>query len=278
MNIDIDISKVVLKGERLILRSFTEDDLEDFYAYAKTPGLGEAAGWFHHETIDDSKKVLDEFISGKNIFAIEKDGKVIGSVGIHKYDESFFTNFSDKLAVQLGFVLANAYQGQGIMTEALNLVLSYLFEVVKVDVVFGGHFRGNYKSKKIHKKLNYKYFSSHLVKTNMGTEEVTHEYFLTRKSYLEGKEEKNKDKSIEDATTENEDSRQLIRTENFKGGENISITNKFSSTLIFIRLGMVEYDTRIYVGGDIIRINNKAEVSLNIIRDTSMIVVESELR
>lgn len=39
MNELIDISNVVLKTERLILRPFTLEDLNDFYEYARVDGV-----------------------------------------------------------------------------------------------------------------------------------------------------------------------------------------------------------------------------------------------
>lgn len=39
------ITSQTLETERLILRAWRADDLEDFYAYASEPGVGERAGW-----------------------------------------------------------------------------------------------------------------------------------------------------------------------------------------------------------------------------------------
>lgn len=87
MNAEIDISNVVLRTERLILRPWQESDLDDFFEYASVDGVGEMAGWSHHKTIEETQAVLTAFISGKKTFAIERGGKVIGSLGIEKYDE-----------------------------------------------------------------------------------------------------------------------------------------------------------------------------------------------
>ena len=38
MNAEIDVTGVVLKTERLTLRPWREEDLEDFYAYARVMG------------------------------------------------------------------------------------------------------------------------------------------------------------------------------------------------------------------------------------------------
>lgn len=280
MNIKIDVSDVILEGDRVRLRSFKEDDLEDFYLYAKTPGLGESAGWFHHESIDDSKKILDKFIEDKNILAIEKDGKVIGSIGIHPYDEEFFEDLKDKRVAMIGFVLSQDYHRQHLMTESLELVLNYLFNDIGLDAVVGGHFRGNFKSKNIHKKFNYKYFSSHLVKTNMGTMEVTHEYILSKEDYdkyLENKKKQEKSK-VNDSIIDSSNSNQIMSEKSLLQGDIFTLDSDFSNILIFVKNGMIQYESKLYIGGDLIIANPNDKINLEILRDASFIIVETKIR
>lgn len=80
MNKTIDISGIILKTERLVLRPWKESDLEDFFEYASVDGVGQMAGWLPHKSIGESRKILDNFISHKKTFALEYQGKVIGSV------------------------------------------------------------------------------------------------------------------------------------------------------------------------------------------------------
>ena len=280
MNIKVDVSDVALAGDRIRLRTFKKDDLEDFYLYAKTPGLGESAGWFHHESIEDSKKILDKFIRDKNILAIEKDGQVIGSIGIHPYDEDFFEDLHDKRAVEIGFVLSQDYHRQHLMTESLELVLDYLFNDIGLDAVVGGHFRGNFKSKNLHKKFNYKYFSSHLVKTNMGTMEVTHEYILSREDYdqyLENKRKQEKSK-VNDSIIDSSNSNQIISEKSLLQGDIFTLDSDFSNILIFVKNGMIQYESKLYIGGDLIIANPNDKINLEILRDASFIIVETKIR
>ena len=71
MNCYIDVSKIQLETERLVLRPFCEDDLDDFDEYASIPGVGEMAGWPHHETVETSKRILQSFIKKNEVFALE---------------------------------------------------------------------------------------------------------------------------------------------------------------------------------------------------------------
>jgi len=70
MDVIIDITKTIIETDRLLLRTWKESDINDFYEYASVAGVGEIAGWQHHESMDVSQKVLQSFISGKNEFAI----------------------------------------------------------------------------------------------------------------------------------------------------------------------------------------------------------------
>lgn len=282
MNIDINTDKIVLEGERIKLRAFRKTDLDDFYDYAKTPGLGEAAGWFHHKSKEESKEILDTFIKDKNILAIEKDSRVIGSIGIHKYDEEFIEDLSEKKAAELGFVLSSDFHKQGIMTEALEILISYLFNEVGLDALVGGFYRGNFISKKLHEKLNYKYYSSHLTKTNMGTMEVTHEYILSKEDfekYLSSKaKEESENITIEDGKAIEKYNKQIIYHKDLKSGEDIIIKAKYSNILVFVRIGLIEYKSKIYPGGELVRIDRREDIKLEGLRDSEIIVVESDLR
>ena len=67
----VDITGVHLETERLILRPWTQDDLEDFYAYASIDGLGQMAGWTPHRCVEESEFILSHFIAGKKTLALE---------------------------------------------------------------------------------------------------------------------------------------------------------------------------------------------------------------
>ena len=90
MNAPIDISDITLQTERLILRPWRETDLDDFYEYASVDGVGQMAGWLPHESKETTQTVLDSFIAHLKTFALELDGKVIGSLGIEHYKEEEF--------------------------------------------------------------------------------------------------------------------------------------------------------------------------------------------
>lgn len=170
MNATIDVSNVVLETERLFLRPFEDDDLNDFYEYAKVDGVGQMAGWMPHESIETSKKILADFIMHKKTFAIvyKENNKVIGSVGIenlHNISEETLLNGYGR---ELGYVLSKDYWGKGLMSEAIKKVIEYLFKVVSLDYITCAYFIRNSRSKRVQEKCGFKYLKEIDYETSMG--------------------------------------------------------------------------------------------------------------
>ena len=187
MDIKVDFTDLIIKTDRLILRAFNDNDLEDFYEYAKTPGLGEMAGWPHHESIDNTREVLERFKKNKDVLAIEMDGKVIGSLGLHSVDAEFYKDFEDKKGKEIGFVLSEAFQRQKIMTEAVKALMKYAFEELDLDYISAGYFRNNFKSRSFQKKLGFTYYGSHIVKIPLGILAPVHQTIFTKEDYQNNK-------------------------------------------------------------------------------------------
>jgi ribosomal-protein-alanine N-acetyltransferase len=184
MNKAIDISKTVLYTERLILRPWKGSDLEDFFEYASVDGVGQMAGWNPHKDIDESRAILSRFIERKRTFALEHQGKVIGSLGIEEYDEDKFPEFSDKQVREIGYVLSKEFWGQGLMPEAVREVIRYLFEEQDLDLILCAHFLSNTRSGRVQEKCGFRHYSYGTYETKFGTVEDDETNILTREEWL----------------------------------------------------------------------------------------------
>lgn len=174
MNASFKINDKTIETQRLILRAFKQTDLEDFYEYASVEGVGEMAGWPHHENKETSQSILDKFINDDKVFAIclKENNKVIGSLGIEKYElEEKLTEFYEYNGRELGFVLSKNYWGKGIMPEAVNAVINYLFNECNLDFLLCGYFIFNFRSKKVQEKCGFKPYRKIVMKTEMETHE-----------------------------------------------------------------------------------------------------------
>ncbi|MBR5264301.1 MAG: GNAT family N-acetyltransferase [Clostridia bacterium] len=156
MDIQFDVTNVTLETPRLLLRAFREEDATDFFAYASVPGVGEMAGWKHHESMEDTRRVLGMFLEEKNVFALvhKEDGRVIGSLGLHVADTQG-TPYEDKRCKEIGYVLSKAYWGRGLMPEAVNEVIRYCFAELGAELLTVGHFEGNEQSRRVIEKCGF---------------------------------------------------------------------------------------------------------------------------
>ncbi len=145
---------VNLETDRLLLRKYQASDIDDFFANSRNPNIGPRAGWKPHETREESAKILAAFITGEEVWAItfKSTGKVIGSIGLHQ--DSMRTAKNVK---SIGYVLAEEYWGQGIMTEAVKRVMQYAFEELQVDLLSVGHYPFNKGSQRVIEKCGFKY-------------------------------------------------------------------------------------------------------------------------
>lgn len=174
MNLEFKINGKILETERLILRAFKLEDIDDFYEYASVQDVGEMAGWKHHENMDESLIILSRFIESDKTFAIvsKENGKVIGSLGVEEYgDEDKLDEFKDYKGREIGFVLSKDYWGKGIMKEAVDKVCEYLFDEIGLDFLICGHFEWNTQSRRVQEKCGFKPYRKLMLKTNMGTKE-----------------------------------------------------------------------------------------------------------
>ncbi len=143
-----------IETERLFLRRFTEDDLLPMDAYSKNPKLGFNAGWKPHETIEDSKRVLADFMANDEVWAIveKESGKLVGSCGLHHDHKRM-----NPKARMLGYVLDENYWGKGYIPEAASALIAYGFREMKLDLISVYHFSFNMRSKRVIEKLGFTY-------------------------------------------------------------------------------------------------------------------------
>lgn len=178
MNAPIDISNTLLSTPRLTLRPWRESDLQDFYEYARVDGVGQMAGWKPHRNLEESRMILNSFIRHKKTFALEYQGKVIGSLGIEEYSEENYPELSSRLGREIGYVLSRDYWGKGLMPEAVQAVIRWLFDEEHLDFIIVGHFDWNRQSRRVVEKCGFRYIKTTKFETRYDTVENSLEYIL----------------------------------------------------------------------------------------------------
>lgn len=178
MNQEIDITGVVLTTKRLTLRPWRESDLGDFHEYARVDGVGQMAGWVPHRNMEESRAILSRFMDGKKVFALEHQGKVIGSLGVEEYNEAYHSDLDALRGREIGYVLSRDYWGRGLMPEAVQAVTRWLFEKVGLDFIICGHFDHNSRSRRVIEKCGFHFSTKLPFETRLGTTETALDYIL----------------------------------------------------------------------------------------------------
>lgn len=179
MNAPVDVTGIRIETERLFLRPWRETDLEDFYEYASVEGVGEKAGWDHHQSLEESRCILGLFMDGKKTFALEykENGKVIGSLGLEPLDDGLGLDEALR-GREIGYVLSKEYWGRGLMPEAVTAVIRYCFAVLDFDCLTCGHFDHNARSRRVVEKCGFRFLKKVVTSTVRGVEEPGKMYVL----------------------------------------------------------------------------------------------------
>lgn len=181
MNAKFDITGIEIHTERLILREWNINDLDDLFEYASNPDVGPRAGWNPHPDKEESLKILNRFIEGKKTFAIvyKENKKVIGSLGVEFYgQEDKLTEFDGYQGRSIGYILSKDYWGKGLMPEAVKALIDYLFNKCNYDFLLSGHFDFNDRSKRVQEKCGFKPYRKLIFDTSMGIEQPGVEMLL----------------------------------------------------------------------------------------------------
>ena len=141
-----------LKGERIVIRDIKYSDSYDFYEYGKDPLVGPMAGWKPFPSKEVSDRILTANIINKEMFAITIDDKLIGTISLYNKPYRKYNK-----AKTIGFSLRSDYWNQGIMTEAVKLMIHFVFKKTDCEILEVAHHSDNLRSKRVIEKCGFSY-------------------------------------------------------------------------------------------------------------------------
>jgi aminoglycoside 6'-N-acetyltransferase len=107
---------MVLRGERVLLRTALAADVEDLERIRGEPAVFDRWGAF------DVQEIADESVGSADHLIVELDGKVIGGIEYYEENEPMYRHAS------IDIFLTTSHQGQGLGSEAVRVLARYLFE------------------------------------------------------------------------------------------------------------------------------------------------------
>lgn len=147
----------IIETERLLLRNWKEEDAEPYYEMNQdahfleflpdTISMQEAKEYI----INTNKRIAE---NGFSFFAVEEkeSGKLVGSLGLEKIEETF--PFAP--AIEIGWRLAFPHWGKGYATEVARSVLAYGFNHLGFREIVSYAVATNYPSLRIMEKIGMK--------------------------------------------------------------------------------------------------------------------------
>lgn len=173
-----------LETERLLLRMWNKRDAAELYAYAKNPNVGPNAGWKPHESVRESRTIIEQVFLANTTWAIvhKATGKLIGSIGL-EHD----TVRKHIRSRELGYSLSEDYWGEGLMTEAAKRLIRYSFEELDIDLLMIRTAESNRRSQRVIEKCGFRYEGTlrRSYRLYDGTIRDTRFYSMLRKEYRE---------------------------------------------------------------------------------------------
>ena len=146
----------ILTTERLTLRQLVSYDEQEIFTLRSDSEINKYLDRKRAKTIDDARSFIDKISENINkndsvYWAITFSDKniLIGTICLF-----VFSDDNDKC--EIGYELLTNFQGQGIMREALEKVIDYAFNTIKVKKIEAFFHRDNQSSIKLLEKFSFR--------------------------------------------------------------------------------------------------------------------------
>ncbi len=148
---------MILQTERLMLRRWEEGDAKSLYEYARNPDVGPIAGWPPHKSVEESRDIIRNVLSGAEAYAIclKSDNRAIGAIELKLNGHTDMTDRDDEC--ELGYWIGKPFWGQGMVPEAAREMLRHAFGDMGMRKVWCGYYDGNEKSRRVQEKCGFRY-------------------------------------------------------------------------------------------------------------------------
>lgn len=145
----------ILTTERLTLRQLSIDDQQDILALRSDPEINKYLGRQPSKTIEDAINFINKINENveKNIalyWAISVTGTktFVGTICLFDFSD-------DENSCEIGYELMPKFQGQGLMKEATEVVIEYVFQTLKLNKIVAVTHCDNRNSTNLLTKFNF---------------------------------------------------------------------------------------------------------------------------
>jgi ribosomal-protein-alanine N-acetyltransferase len=145
----------VLTTERLTLRQLLIDDKQNIFALRSDTQVNKYLDREPSKTIDDAihfiKKINDNIENNNSIYwviSLTSTKTFVGTICLFDFS-------NEKESCEIGYELMTKFQGQGLMKEATQVVIDYVFQILKFKKILAFTHYENLNSTNLLLKLNF---------------------------------------------------------------------------------------------------------------------------
>ena len=146
----------ILTTERLTLRQLVINDDQEIFTLRSDGEINKYLDRQRSNTIDDARnfinKVNENINKGDSLYwAITLSDKniLVGTICLFGFSD-------ENYKCEIGYELLTNFQGQGIMKEAVEKVIDYAFNTIKIQKIEASLHRDNQRSIKLLEKLTFR--------------------------------------------------------------------------------------------------------------------------
>ncbi|PLS04288.1 GNAT family N-acetyltransferase [Neobacillus cucumis] len=167
---------IYVQSNRLVLRQFSQQDIDPFYLYRSSPEVARFQSWenYHYHDAEVFVEKQSKCVPNQPgtwfqfAIALTETNQLIGDCALH-------TLLDEPRIVEIGFTLAEEHQGNGYATEAVTALLSYVFHDLQKHKVIAFTDVRNEKSIRLLERLGMRR-EGHLLENYMSKGQWVDEY------------------------------------------------------------------------------------------------------
>ncbi len=143
-----------METPRLLLRRWKPLDFQAFLHFAGDPEVMLPAGSKPAQGLQEAEIQFHRALRDEGCYALvlKGTGEPIGKIKFQEDLRRFRVN-----SLSIGYELARAYWGRGLMAEALSAMVEYAFRRRGVEVLAISHFAQNQRSRRVIEKCGFRY-------------------------------------------------------------------------------------------------------------------------
>lgn len=145
----------ILITERLTLRSLSMDDQQDVFDLRSDAATNQYLDRAPSKTIEDAiqfiEKINDSVKNNQSIYwviSLTGSNTFVGTICLYDFSD-------EKSSCEIGYEQMSKFQGQGIMTEAVQVVIDYVFQTLKLKKILAFTHGENQHSTHLLSKFNF---------------------------------------------------------------------------------------------------------------------------